>query len=84
MIIKGPPARIVGDYDLRGVSVATEIITGDIWTELIRTRRKRHRRAWVAVAYFGKGAAKLLSLKKGSELVIDASESAIKQRSDLP
>jgi PLD-like domain len=64
--------------------VVTELVVGDVWARLIRTRRKGRRGAWVAVAYFGKGAARLLSLQKGSQLVVDASDNAVKSGLTCP
>jgi hypothetical protein len=58
--------------------MGTELVVGDVWTRLTRAHRKGRRGAWVAVAYFGKGAARLLRLRKGNQLVVDASDNAIK------
>src|SRR5262249_7705172 len=55
----------------------TELVVGEVWPRLKRANRNRNRIAWVAVAYFGKGAARLLSLKKGSNLVVGASDNAV-------
>ena len=41
--------------------MSIELVTGRVWSRLNGARRKARKRAWVAVAYFGKGAAKLLS-----------------------
>jgi hypothetical protein len=64
--------------------VGTELLVSDVWSRLIRTHRKGRRGAWVAVAYFGKGAARLLRLRKGSQLVVDASENAVKSGLTCP
>ena len=64
--------------------MVTELVVGDVWPRLIRTRRKGRRGARVAVAYFGKGAARLLSLQKGSQLVVDASDNAVKSGLTCP
>jgi phosphatidylserine/phosphatidylglycerophosphate/cardiolipin synthase-like enzyme len=58
--------------------MGSELVTGRVWSRLSGTRRKSRQRAWVAVAYFGKGAAKLLPLPRGSRLVVDASDNAVK------
>lgn len=58
--------------------MSTEFIHDQVWKRLRRAARQCRRPASVAVAYFGKGAAKLLPLKKGSRLVVDASEGTIK------
>jgi PLD-like domain len=56
-----------------------EFIAGpQVWPRLTAAAKKNHKPAYVAVAYFGKGASKLLHLPKGSRLVVDASEHAVK------
>lgn len=52
-------------------------ISNGVWTHLTKAASLR-RRADVAVAYFGKGGSKLLPLRTGSRLVVNASEQAIK------
>jgi hypothetical protein len=64
--------------------MTTELVTGRVWSRLIATRRKAPQRAWIAVAYLGKGAAKLLGLKSGSRLVVDASDNAVKSGQTCP
>jgi len=64
--------------------MSAELVTGDVWGRLRKAHRKTRRQASVAVAYFGKGAAKLLSLKKGDQLVVDASENAVKSGQTYP
>lgn len=49
-----------------------------IWPGLTKVAESSKGPSAVAVAYFGKGAAKLLPLKPGSVLVVDASEAAVK------
>lgn len=56
----------------------TEFIDEKIWTRLRQMARKCRRPAAIAVAYFSRGAAKLLPLRKGSRLVVDASEATVK------
>lgn len=58
--------------------MTTEFVDDEIWTRLRRLARTCQRPAFVAVAYFGKGGAKLLPLRQGSRLVVDASELAVK------
>ncbi len=62
----------------------TELITEDIWERLTSAAKNAHRPASVAVAYFGKGASKLLPLAAGSRLVVDASEQAVKSGQTHP
>jgi hypothetical protein len=61
-----------------GAHHGDELAIGDVWARLIRTHRAAGRGAWVAVAYFSKGAARLLKLRKGSQLVVDASDNAVR------
>jgi hypothetical protein len=61
-----------------------EIVTDGVWTRLKSVQRRSRQRAWVAVAYFGKGAAQLLELNRGSHLVVDASEQAVKSGQTCP
>ena len=58
-------------------------ISKGVWTRLIDAASSR-RRADVAVAYFGKGGSRLLPLRAGSRLVVDASEQAIKTGQTCP
>ena len=57
--------------------MSTAFITRDIWPQLTKAVRDSPQSCAVAVAYFGKGASKLLPLTKGSRLVVDASEHAV-------
>ena len=57
--------------------MSTEFITQDIWPQLTKAARSSRQPCFVAVAYFGKGAGKLLPLAKGSRLVVDASERSV-------
>jgi hypothetical protein len=57
--------------------MSTAFITQDIWPQLTKAVRGSPQSCAVAVAYFGKGAGKLLPLTKGSRLVVDASEHAV-------
>jgi hypothetical protein len=50
----------------------------DLWRE-IKTRVTKAKRVTAAVAYLGKGGAKLLPLKKGDSLVVDMSLGAVRQ-----
>lgn len=54
------------------------LITDDVWRTLTHAAKRSKRPCFVAVAYFGKGASKLLPLKPESHLVVDASDAAVK------
>lgn len=58
--------------------MTTTFLSSDIWPQLEDAARTARVRCAVAVAYFGAGASKLLPLPKGSHLVIDASDGAVK------
>ena len=60
----------------------TKLITDDPWRQI--TGAAKHSAGRVAVAFFGKGAAKQLPLKKGSVLVVDASEGRVKAGQTCP
>ncbi len=60
------------------------LITHKVWRKIKIAQKKSKSRAWVAVAYFGKGAAKMLPLKAGSKLVVNASEAAVKSGQTHP
>src|SRR4051812_11054218 len=57
--------------------MSTMFLSRDIWPQLTKAARGSRRRCAVAVAYFGKGASRLLPLAKGSRLVVDASERSV-------
>jgi len=57
--------------------------SGTIWPEITSAARAASR-ADVAVAYFGKGGARRLPLKKGSRLVVDASKTRVKTGATCP
>jgi hypothetical protein len=64
--------------------MSAQFITADVWGALSRAARRSKKPAYVAVAYFGKGAADLLCLPAKSRLVVDASEAAVKQGQTNP
>jgi hypothetical protein len=64
--------------------MSMELVTGKVWARLSRISKERSQTACIAVAYFGKGAAKLLSLKKGSQLVVNASDETVKAGQTCP
>jgi PLD-like domain len=55
-----------------------QFVTGGIWKSLTASAKAARKPSLVAVAYFGQGASKLLPLRTGSRLVVDASEGAVK------
>jgi len=64
--------------------VSIRVITQGIWPRISAAARRSKQPAHVAVAYFGQGAAKLLPLPRGSRLVVDASEGAVKSGQTCP
>src|ERR1700738_4827401 len=56
----------------------TQFVTHDVWKSLTTSAKAARKPSLVAVAYFGQGASKLLPLRAGSRLVVDASEGAVK------
>lgn len=54
------------------------------WSRLTAVVRESHVPAFAAVAYYGKGAGRLLPLPKGSSLVVDASEHAVSSGQTSP
>jgi hypothetical protein len=60
------------------------LITADVWDAISEAARRSKNPAHVAVAYFGKHAARLLPLSAGSRLVVDASEAAVKSGQTHP
>lgn len=63
--------------------MATEFIEYGIWQHLTRAA-KASGPSSVAVAYFGEDGAALLPLKKGSRLVVDASQATVKSGATCP
>lgn len=61
-----------------------ELISDGVWRRLSSAARASARAADVAVAYLGKGAARLLPLPKGSRLLVDASDGAVKSGQTCP
>lgn len=55
-----------------------ELLTNNIWGTITNKVETCNFSAMVAVAYFGTGGATLLPLKKGSLLVVNASENSVK------
>lgn len=63
--------------------MASTMISNGVWKEITRAARAG-KRAYVAVAYLGKGAGRLLPLGPGSQLVVDASDAAVKHGQTCP
>ena len=57
--------------------MTTKLITKGIWGTLTRAVKESKSPCHVAVAYFGQGASKMLPLKSGSRLLVDASERTV-------
>jgi len=64
--------------------MTTAFLSRDIWPQLTKAARDSRQRCAVAVAYFGKGASRLLPLGKGSRLVVDASERSVASGQTCP
>lgn len=64
--------------------MSTELITNKIWNRLTKEARRHKKNSVVAVAYFSKGAASMLPLVKGSILLVDVSEKAVKSGQTCP
>lgn len=64
--------------------MATQLITKNVWREITNAAKSTRSKSIVAVAYFGQGGARLLPLKKGSLLLVDASEKAVKSGQTCP
>lgn len=62
----------------------TDFIFKDVWAQLGKASKTARGPAYVAVAYFGKNASKLLKLNAGSRLVVNASEACVKAGQTYP
>jgi hypothetical protein len=54
------------------------LLTNGIWKSITSAAKNSRKPSYVAVAYFGQGASKLLPLRTNSRLVVDASDNAVK------
>ena len=62
-----------------GIGASEErFVGGRVWATLTNAAKRSSGQSYIAVAYFGKGAARLLPLTRGSYLVVDASDMAVK------
>lgn len=64
--------------------MAITLITKNIWPTLTKAAKLSKTKSMVAVAYFGQKGSSMLPLKKGSILLIDASEKAVKSGQTCP
>jgi len=64
--------------------MSIELVTSNIWQLITKTVKAHPSKSMVAVAYFGQQAAAMLPLKKGSILLVDASEKAVKSGQTCP
>jgi hypothetical protein len=64
--------------------MSVQLIAASVWSALTDAARRSKKPAYAAVASFGKGAADLLRLPPGSQLVVDASECAVKHGQTHP
>lgn len=64
--------------------MATQLITKNVWYSITHAAKNTNYKSFVAVAYFGQGGARMLPLTKGSLLVVDASEKAVKTGQTCP
>jgi hypothetical protein len=64
--------------------MSTTFVSQDIWPTLTKAVRGCRQGCAVAVAYFGKGAGRLLPLPNGSRLVVDASERSVSSGQTCP
>jgi hypothetical protein len=62
----------------------SQLLTADIWKSITSAAKRSRKPSYVAVAYFGQGASKLLPLRTDSRLVVDASENAVKSGQTHP
>lgn len=64
--------------------MTNEFLGVNVWAKIKKDAKDFNGKAFVAVAYFGTGAAKRLPLRKGSILVVDASIKAVKSGQTNP
>lgn len=64
--------------------MGTQLITKNVWHSITHAAKSTSIKSFVAVAYFGQGGARMLPLTKGSLLLVDASEKAVKSGQTCP
>lgn len=85
MRIPGVPSRSgIPGIVLSGAPMSWRLLTDDVWDHLTKATADSRKPAYVAVAYFGSGGAKILPLPYGSVLVVDASEAAVRSGQTNP
>lgn len=57
--------------------MTTKLVTENVWPFLTAAAKATNLPAMCAVAYFSEGASRLLPLRSGSQLVVDASEASV-------
>jgi hypothetical protein len=62
----------------------TDFVSDGVWKAITSAAKRSRKPARVAVAYFARGASKLLPLAPNSRLVVDASEGAVKSGQTCP
>ena len=67
-----------------GQMARVELLTDRIWKIVTSEAKKARNPAYVAVAYLGQGASKLLPLPSHSRLVVDASDRAVSSGQTCP
>jgi hypothetical protein len=59
--------------------MSIQFLADDIWHEITSTAKgSRRGKAFVAVPYFGEAGSRLLPLREGDTLLVNASEAAVK------
>jgi hypothetical protein len=64
--------------------MSMSLLTGGVWSQLTAAAKKCKHRARVVVAYFSAGSTRRLPLQKGSRLVVNAGDRAIRSGQTCP
>jgi hypothetical protein len=64
--------------------VTVRFLAEGIWKEITAAVKRRRGKAFVAVPYFGQAGSRLLPLRKGDMLVVNASEAAVRSGQTYP
>jgi hypothetical protein len=64
--------------------MSTRFIGESVWTEIKKSAKRHSACAYVAVPFFGQGAARLLPIRAGSALVVNAGERTVKSGLTCP
>ena len=65
-------------------SVSVRYLSDNIWSEITKAAKTRRGPSFVAVPYFGQAGNRLLPLKAGDTLLVNASEAAVKSGQTFP